>query len=124
MKRILMVAFHFPPMRGSSGIQRTLRFAKFLPEFGWDPIVLTARPHSYPETDDANLADVPKTICVHRAWGLDAARHLSIRGRYPTSLASPDRWKSWWLGAVPAGYRLARRVKADVIWSTYPIATA
>ena len=34
-----MVAYHYPPVQGSSGIQRTLKFAGYLPEFGWQPIV-------------------------------------------------------------------------------------
>ena len=42
MKRVLMVAYHFPPLAGSSGIQRTLRFVQQLPSFGWQPLVLTA----------------------------------------------------------------------------------
>jgi len=33
MKRILMIAFHYPPLRGSSGIQRTLKFSRYLPEY-------------------------------------------------------------------------------------------
>ena len=37
-----MVAYHFPPLAGSSGIQRTLRFVQHLPRFGWQPTVLTA----------------------------------------------------------------------------------
>ncbi len=44
MQRVLMVAYHFPPLAGGSGIQRTLRFAQYLPEFGWQPLVLTASP--------------------------------------------------------------------------------
>src|SRR6185312_6430803 len=48
----------------------------------------------------------------------------AIRGRYPAALARPDRWRSWWLGAVPAGLALARRMKPDALWSTFPIATA
>ena len=47
MKRILMIAYHFPPLAGSSGIQRTLRFVQHLPTFGWEPIVLTAHPRAY-----------------------------------------------------------------------------
>ena len=42
VKRVLMVAYHFPPMNVSSGVQRTLRFAQYLPEFGWEPTVLSA----------------------------------------------------------------------------------
>jgi hypothetical protein len=39
-------------------------------------------------------------------------------------LALPDRWWTWWLGAIPAGLALIRKFKPDVLWSTYPIATA
>jgi len=44
MKRVLMIAFHFPPLAGSSGIQRTLRFVQHLPALGWQPLVLSAKP--------------------------------------------------------------------------------
>jgi glycosyltransferase involved in cell wall biosynthesis len=61
---------------------------------------------------------------VCRAFALDAARHLSIANRYPAFLARPDRWRSWWFGAIPAGLALVRRFAPHVLWSTYPIATA
>lgn len=124
MKRVLMIAYHFPPLRGSSGIQRTLRFAKYLPEFGWEPIVLTADPRAYEQTSDDQLRDVPSTVRVCRAFALDSARHLAIAGRYPPALARPDRWRTWWLSAVPCGLALARSLRPSVLWSTYPIATA
>ncbi len=119
-----MVAFHFPPLAGSSGIQRTLRFVQHLPTYGWQPIVLTAHPRAYSSTSDDLLASIPPGTVVERAFALDAARHLAVAGRYPGFLARPDRWRSWVLGAVPAGLRLIRRLRPDVIWSTYPIATA
>ncbi|MDP4220507.1 MAG: hypothetical protein Q8896_08725, partial [Bacteroidota bacterium] len=37
---VLIIAYYFPPM-GLSGVQRTLKFVKYLPKFGWKPIVLT-----------------------------------------------------------------------------------
>lgn len=124
VKRVLMVAYHFPPMNVSSGIQRTLRFAQYLPEFNWEPVVLTAHPRAYPGVSQASLAEVPPNLYVRRAFALDTARHLSLRDAYPQWLALPDRWSTWWLGAVPAGLSLIRRLKPDVLWSTYPIATA
>ncbi|MDD5330481.1 MAG: glycosyltransferase [Sulfuricella sp.] len=124
VKRVLMIAYHYPPLRGSSGIQRTLKFSRYLPEFGWEPIILTAHPRAYPSTGDDQLGEVPEGVPVHRAFALDTSRHLSLMGRYPGMLALPDRWISWWLGAVPAGLRLIRRYRPDAIWSTYPIATA
>jgi hypothetical protein len=119
-----MIAFHFPPFAGSSGVQRTLRFVQQLPRFGWQPIVLTAHPRAYEKTSQDLLKDIPGSVVVERAFALDTARHLSIGGRYPGALARPDRWKSWSLGAIPAGLRLIREHSPAAIWSTYPIATA
>jgi glycosyltransferase involved in cell wall biosynthesis len=121
VKRVLMVAFHFPPQRGSSGIQRTLKFAQYLPDAGWQPLVLSAHPRAY---EDAGGAAYTGPAEVTRAFAVDTARHLAVRGRYSRLLALPDRWAGWFLGAVPAGLRLVRGRRPQVIWSTYPIATA
>ncbi|MEW5781489.1 MAG: glycosyltransferase [Pseudomonadota bacterium] len=124
MKRILMIAYHFPPLAGSSGIQRTLRFVQHLPEFGWEPIVLTTQPFAYERTSDDLLADIPAGTIVSRAFALDTARHLSIAKRYPGFLARPDRWMSWKFDGIRRGLKLIRQYQPQVIWSTYPIATA
>lgn len=124
VNRVLMIAFHFPPLRGSSGIQRTLKFAQYLPQFGWQPVVLSAHPRAYAQSGDDQLRDIPPEAVVHRAFALDTSRHLSIGGRYAGWMALPDRWVSWLFGAVPAGLRLIRKYRPQVIWSTYPIATA
>jgi glycosyltransferase involved in cell wall biosynthesis len=124
MRRVLMVSFQFPPMAGSSGVQRALRFAQQLPALGWSPSVLTAHPRAHAHTGDDLLEEIPPELPMRRAFALDAARHLSIGGRYPGFLARPDRWHSWLLGAVPAGLRLIRQTRPDAIWSTYPIPTA
>jgi glycosyltransferase involved in cell wall biosynthesis len=123
-KRVLMVAFHFPPQQGSSGVQRTLKFARYLGAFGWDPLVLSAHPRAYAIRSDDQLGEVPPQVVVRRPFALDTARHLAIKGRYLRALALPDRWVSWLLGAVPAGLRMVRQYRPQVIWSTYPIATA
>jgi len=124
MKRLLMIAFHFPPLAGSSGIQRTISFARHLPRFGWEPLVLTAHPRAYERVSDDQLGDVPSAVVVERAFALDSARHLAILGRYPAFSARPDRWITWWLGAVPEGLAMIRKYRPDALWSTYPIATA
>ena len=123
-RRALMVAFHFPPQAGSSGVLRTANFVKNLPRLGWRPDVLTARPMAYEDTRADLVDSVPSTTQVLRAAGLDAARHLSVFGKYPLMLALPDRWSTWWLPAVLKGLRQIRREPIDVIWSTYPLATA
>ena len=121
---VLMVAYHFPPFRGSSGIQRTLRFVQHLPECGWDPVVLAPHERAYETCSADLLSEVPATVPVERAFALDAARHLSVRGAYPMWLALPDRYSAWLLGAIPAGLRLIRRYRPKAIWTTYPVATA
>jgi glycosyltransferase involved in cell wall biosynthesis len=124
VKRVLMLAFHFPPMRGSSGSQRTLNFCRYLPEHGWETRVLTVAPRAHPETSDDQLADIPAGTVVRRSWAIDTARHAAILGRYPGWLARPDRWASWWLSAVPSALREISSWRPDVVWSTFPIATA
>jgi hypothetical protein len=124
VKRVLMIAFHYPPMRGSSGIQRALKFSQYLPQSDWMPLVLSAHPRAYASKGPDQLGDIPNQAVVVRSFALDTSRHLSIFGRYPGWLALPDRWSSWLLGAVPDGLRLIRRYRPQVIWSTYPIATA
>ncbi|SHN21947.1 Glycosyltransferase involved in cell wall bisynthesis [Cyclobacterium lianum] len=50
MKRVLIITYYWPPSAGS-GVQRWLKFTKFLPEFGWQPVVFT------PENPDFGLSD-------------------------------------------------------------------
>lgn len=121
---VLLVAFHFPPQRGSSGIQRTLKFAQHLPQLGWKPLVLSAHPRAYKATSEDQMNDVPADLVVRRPFALDSGRHLAFRGRYLRPTALPDRWISWLFGAVPAGLKLIREFRPQVIWSTYPIPTA
>ena len=123
-RRVLMVAFHFPPMSGSSGIQRTLRFVQHLPTFGWQPSVLTCRASAYERTSADLMTELPAEVPVRRALALDAARHLSVFGRYFAATARPDRWMSWRFDAVRVGMRAIREFRPQLIWSTYPIATA
>lgn len=122
--RVLMIAFHFPPLQGSSGIQRTFSFARYLPEFGWDPIILTVRPFAYEKIENQQPVDMLVPSSIHRTFAFDAARHFAFAEKYPAMLARPDRWISWWLSAVPAGIRLVRKLKPRALWSTYPLATA
>jgi glycosyltransferase involved in cell wall biosynthesis len=124
MKRVLMIAYHFPPLAGSSGIQRSLRFVQQLPQFGWQPLVLTAHERAYEHVSDDLLEQIPSGTVVRRAFALDAARHLGWRGRHLAALARPDRWISWRFDALRQGMRLIDEFKPQALWSTYPIATA
>ncbi len=123
-KRLLMIAFHYPPCHGSSGLQRTLAFTRYLSQFGWDPAVLTVWPHAYEATSDSLIDAIPAGMPIRRVFALDTAKHLSLMGRYPSAFAVPDRWVSWRLLAVRAAMKLVHKFRPDVVWATYPIATA
>ena len=123
-RRVLIVAYHFPPVGGSSGVQRTLKFSAYLREYGWEPIVLTVSPRAYERVTDGQMSEIPRGMRVERAFALDSAKHLSIRGKYPRAIAVPDRWLSWWPAAVWTGWRIIRQERPAVIMSTFPIATA
>ncbi|WP_312174249.1 glycosyl transferase family 1 [Chryseobacterium sp.] len=60
-KKILIITYYWPPA-GGPGVQRWLKFAKYLPEFGWKPIVYTPENPSYPLLDDSLIKDVPKDL--------------------------------------------------------------
>ncbi|MDN5849593.1 MAG: glycosyltransferase [Nitrococcus sp.] len=123
-KRALLIAYHFPPLKVSSGLQRTLKFARYLGDYGWRPSVLSAHPRAFQAVSDEQLGEFPADLDVYRAFALDSRRHLSFRRRYSRLLAVPDRWSSWWFGGLITGLRIIRRLRPQVLWSTYPIATA
>ncbi len=124
MRNTLLVAFHFPPLKGSSGLERTIGFCRHLPSHGWRPLVLTASAGAYPQVSEERTTDIGSETLVARAFALDAARHFSIGGRYPRWAAIPDRWISWALCAVPKGMALIRSRRPEAVWSTYPLASA
>ena len=124
MKRVLMIAFHFPPLAFGSGIQRTLSFVRHLPALGWQPAVLTVDARAHGDIDWNTAQAVPPSVPVTRAFTLDAKHDLSIRGHYLDWTARPDRWASWHVDGVRQGLRMVKQWKPDVMWSTYPIPTA
>ena len=121
---MLIVAFHFPPQAGSSGQLRALKFCRYLPEFGWQPSVLTLNARAYEAIDARGEKAIPPGTPVYHAFALDTKRHLGFRGAYLDFMALPDRWVSWLLGAIPAGLHAIRKQHASIILSTFPIASA
>src|SRR6267378_1704085 len=57
-KKVMIVTYYWPPS-GGSGVQRWLKFAKYLPQFGWTPFVLTPESPSFTIKDDSLIKDVP-----------------------------------------------------------------
>jgi hypothetical protein len=119
-----MIAYHFPPIQGSSGVHRTVQFAKHLPEFGWEPLIVSVHPRAYPKIGKDWFGGLPESAIINRAFALDSARHLAIRNRYLSYTAIPDRWVSWWPQGVITCLQLIKKYKPSLIWSTFPVASA
>ncbi|MDP2335077.1 MAG: glycosyltransferase family 4 protein [Bacteroidota bacterium] len=66
MKKVLIITYYWPPS-GGAGVQRWLKFAKYLPEYGWQPVILTVDPHyaSYPQRDESLVSEVGPNCLVY-----------------------------------------------------------
>lgn len=123
-KRVLMVAFHYPPEHSSSGVLRTLKFSKYLPEMGWQPFILTVREQYYERTDPALLRQTPPEACIWRTRAVDTKKTFSICGKYLRLFTIPDRFIGWLPFAVRAGLRIIRQHGINALYSTSPLATS
>ncbi|MFI5397409.1 MAG: hypothetical protein ACHQ9S_17865, partial [Candidatus Binatia bacterium] len=65
--RALMVAYFFPPL-GGSGVYRALKFCKYLPAWGWKPLILCAHDPHYELRDESLLQDIPPGTAVYRLY--------------------------------------------------------
>ena len=64
-KKVLVITYYWPPAAGP-GVQRFLKFCKYLPEFGWDPVVLTVQAGSYSSKDASLDEDVIAGLPVYK----------------------------------------------------------
>jgi len=65
MKRVLVIAYYWPPS-GGSGVQRWVKFAKYLPAEGWEPVVWAPENADYPSLDPSFEKEVPSGVEVLR----------------------------------------------------------
>lgn len=64
-KKILIITYYWPPA-GGPGVQRWLKFAKYLPDFGWKPVIYTPENPNYPLLDESLMKDIPGNIEIVR----------------------------------------------------------
>ena len=70
-----MLSYYFPPI-GMGGTQRAAKFAKYLPEFGWEPTVVTVKPIAYWAQDPALLDEIQK-VRILRTESFDPQRLMA-----------------------------------------------
>lgn len=94
-KKVLIITYYWPPSAGS-GVQRWLKFVKYLPQYGWIPFVCTPDNPSFGLRDDSLLRDVPPEAEVLR---LPIWEPYQLIGRRATGAAAqvlPPARTKWW----------------------------
>ena len=134
MRRVLVVAYYFPPL-GLSGVQRVAGFVRHLPEYGWQPTVITAKPGGYFAHDKSLWSPIEDAgIRVVRTKSLDPTRlfrsgatvRLPQETRRQTLsyisnwLFIPDNKLGWKPFALRAGLRQAAAQRFDAVFSSAP----
>ena len=125
-----MLSYHFPPL-GGSGSMRVLRLTRYLPSFGWKPVVVSVAGGGREPRDPALLGQVAPEVEIHRVPCLEPddfsdswshPRQKVVRNLFKTLdfLLFPDD-RALWIGpAARQAERLARELKPAVLWATGP----
>ena len=106
-RRALFLCYLFPPV-GGAGVQRPVKFVKYLHQFGWDTTVLTVENPSVPVFDESLLGDIPPETVVLRARTLEPGYH------YKAQLARPDGVAALPPSKSVSGKALLRGIKGAV----------
>jgi glycosyltransferase involved in cell wall biosynthesis len=139
MKRALIITSDFPPQAGT-GITRVTRLFRYLPDFDWQPVVVTSDRYGGLPDDEARhvhragdlvhnlfkplrrgkIRDVPP----EKQYLIPTIPNQSLFGRLRDQVMVPDTKLGWLPGAVRLGQNLIDRYRPDVIFSTSPPETA
>ncbi|MBD1210271.1 MAG: glycosyltransferase [Ignavibacteria bacterium] len=147
MKNVLVIAYYFPPS-GGPGVQRVLKHIQYLPECGWNPIVLTVANGDFPARDESLMAKIPSGVHVERTeiyepytlyrklTGKPANTPIDVnvikkesQGRsFTENIAEfiratvfiPDARIGWLPTAVDAGLKLIQEHRIDAIYNSSP----
>jgi glycosyltransferase involved in cell wall biosynthesis len=140
MRFVLIVCYDFPRI-SNAGVIRIYQFAKRLPEFGWQPVILTAQPADEKRQDNVEISDgelpCPKiTVATSRfavpmysdhSAAADAFRSngsMTALARFAAQFAVPDGKIGWLIPAVKRGVQIAREYPIQACFSVSPRPTA
>lgn len=144
MKKVLIITYYWPPA-GGPGVQRVLKFAKYLPQYGWEPIVLTVDQGEYPAIDKSLLNEISQSLKVYKTRSFEPFsfyKKLSgKKGNLPTHILSsskdenlidriakwirtnlflPDARIGWYFQLVKKGKEIIKKENIDLIFSSSP----
>jgi len=125
MNKVLIISYFFPPV-GGGGVIRVTKFVKYLANFGWKPYVLTVQEGFYPIKDPSLLKDIPSDVAITRVRYFEPA--FWFKGHFWQSFLAylvyplfliPDRQILWFLAAIVSGYRIIKKEKIKIIFSSF-----
>jgi len=87
MKKVLIIAYYWPPA-GGPGVQRWLKFVKYLRDFDLEPVVYVPDNPQYPMTDNSFLNEVPDNITVYKQPIFEPYRFANVLSRKNTKRIS------------------------------------
>ena len=134
MFKVLVIAYYFPPM-GLSGVQRTLKFTKYMKNYNWEPTVLTAGSTAYYAHDKSLLNEAEANgIKIIRVKGKDINSKLNKRGtiklppewirkiisRLSAAFFIPDNKKKWASEALTVARKILKEEDFDLIYVSAP----
>ena len=127
MKKVLVIAYYFPPL-GGAGVQRTLRFVKYLSEFGWMPTIVTVKDNKYYVKDESLLNNIPSEVEIISIPGFEFLNYYYRLKKYKLHKISsfldkitaiPDRQIFWCVNVRKNLPKMIDIKSFDLIYATY-----
>jgi len=145
LKKVLFITYYWPPA-GGAAIERILKFYKYLPEFGWEPIILTVDKGDFPFVDEALIAEVRENTKIYRSDNFSLHKVFSFfskekseeslkpfaftdtnqkgiksnLSRWVKFNAIPDTRFLWKYYAINKAIQICKEKKIDLIFSSSP----
>lgn len=118
MKKVFIIADEFPPV-GGAGVQRTLKFTKYLQKFNFLPYIFTRDTNNILLKDDSLLLEVPSNVEVFRTKSYDFQHKSNIfyKALY-YKLLIPDGRFIWYLLSRKKMVKEIKRINPQIIYST------
>lgn len=134
MFKVLIIAYYFPPM-GLAGVQRTLRFAKYMPLYNWEPTVITTGTKELNAIDLSLMTEaqeagiriirtdpLPENINELSEQTISMSHKLNASKikRFFNSFYVPDEKKHWANKAYDKAKEILAKEKFDIIFIPAP----
>jgi len=125
VEKVLFISYIYPPIAGG-GVFRTLKFTKYLPQFGWKPIVISVNKSKFNPKDNTLLDEIPETVQTFRTNSIEskiyayAPQHLGVNPKWYQII---DNFVGWLPFAISKAEKVIKKEKPKIIFSTSPPVT-